>query len=454
MAVEDYSEATGSNASVAAADCSLKGDAQSKPVIELKEISSFGNDHTPKIRKPYTITKQREKWTEEEHHKFLEALKLYGRGWRQIEEHVGTKTAVQIRSHAQKFFSKVSKESSGPSEGSITPIEIPPPRPKRKPVHPYPRKSVDSLIGSPERSPSPHFSVAGKGQESPTSVLSALGSDILGSAALDQPSRSATPTSCTTDMRSTVLSHVEKENDYMTSNSSTEEVKESVPSVQLSADSTPEKFACMKHGSGSNHIVSTEGDAGSPRASPSIKLFGRTVLVSDLDRQSPPGSVTKDSKAKQENCQRENDKLAQTLRLDELDTRLSLGGIVEHQKQSPNSQKVNPDAPPPWWFMHDGLIPFFQVRSCNQNSVQIQANSCADETMKETETSLSHDGSVSAVEILAEKHLEAADALCEETRSLPCSSRKGFAPYKRCLADRNMNSSGEMRDRQRARVCS
>ena len=92
-----------------------------------------------KVRKPYTITKQREKWTEEEHDKFLEALKLYGRSWRQIQEHIGTKTAVQIRSHAQKFFSKVVREP-----GSNNAIEIPPPRPKRKPLHPYPRKCANS----------------------------------------------------------------------------------------------------------------------------------------------------------------------------------------------------------------------------------------------------------------------------------------------------------------------
>lgn len=114
------------------------------------EVSSSGDEFTTKVRKPYTITKQRERWTEEEHHKFLEALKMHGRAWRRIEEHIGTKTAVQIRSHAQKFFSKLEREASagGVPMGKAQDISIPPPRPKRKPSHPYPRKAgTASQIG-------------------------------------------------------------------------------------------------------------------------------------------------------------------------------------------------------------------------------------------------------------------------------------------------------------------
>ncbi|KAJ6404443.1 hypothetical protein OIU84_012602 [Salix udensis] len=103
---------------------------------------SSGEDLVIKTRKPYTITKQRERWTEEEHNRFLEALKLYGRAWQRIEEHIGTKTAVQIRSHAQKFFSKLEKEAiaKGVPIGQALEINIPPPRPKKKPGNPYPRK--------------------------------------------------------------------------------------------------------------------------------------------------------------------------------------------------------------------------------------------------------------------------------------------------------------------------
>ncbi|CAJ1976046.1 unnamed protein product [Sphenostylis stenocarpa] len=108
---------------------------------------SSGEEVVIKTRKPYTITKQRERWTEEEHNRFLEALKLYGRAWQRIEEHIGTKTAVQIRSHAQKFFSKLEKEAfvKGVPIGQALDIDIPPPRPKRKPSNPYPRKTNAGL---------------------------------------------------------------------------------------------------------------------------------------------------------------------------------------------------------------------------------------------------------------------------------------------------------------------
>ncbi|KAH1155883.1 hypothetical protein GYH30_050927 [Glycine max] len=95
-------------------------------------------DQNKKVRKPYTITKSRENWTDQEHDKFLEALHLFDRDWKKIEAFVGSKTVIQIRSHAQKYFMKVQK--NGTSE------HVPPPRPKRKAAHPYPQKASKNAL--------------------------------------------------------------------------------------------------------------------------------------------------------------------------------------------------------------------------------------------------------------------------------------------------------------------
>lgn len=46
----------------------------------------------------------------DEHFRFIEALKLYGKEWRRVQQHVGTRSSTQARSHAQKFFVKLERK--------------------------------------------------------------------------------------------------------------------------------------------------------------------------------------------------------------------------------------------------------------------------------------------------------------------------------------------------------
>lgn len=85
-----------------------------------------------KPRKPYIMTKERDQWTKDEKKRFLEALELYksdrGSGhkrqqnWSRIQAHVGTRSAVQIRSYAQKHFAR-SQSSSTNSLTTLVNVE-------------------------------------------------------------------------------------------------------------------------------------------------------------------------------------------------------------------------------------------------------------------------------------------------------------------------------------------
>lgn len=63
----------------------LKVRAHPSTSLTVSLLVRISHSHFLQTRKAYTVTKPRERWTDEEHNKFLEALKLYGRQWRKIE---------------------------------------------------------------------------------------------------------------------------------------------------------------------------------------------------------------------------------------------------------------------------------------------------------------------------------------------------------------------------------
>ena len=50
---------------------------------------------------------QARRWTDEEHEEFLAAVGRFGKRWKTVAEHVPSKTAAQVRTHATKYVSKL-----------------------------------------------------------------------------------------------------------------------------------------------------------------------------------------------------------------------------------------------------------------------------------------------------------------------------------------------------------
>jgi SHAQKYF class myb-like DNA-binding protein len=63
------------------------------------------------------------RWTDEEHSVFLQGLEQHGKQWKMIATMIGTRTVVQVRTHAQKYFQKMERKNN--------PVQLSP-VPKRK----------------------------------------------------------------------------------------------------------------------------------------------------------------------------------------------------------------------------------------------------------------------------------------------------------------------------------
>lgn len=77
----------------------------------------LGMKHKPKV-----VEQGQEhtgRWTREEHEAFLLALQQYGKEWKKVAAKVKTRTVVQTRTHAQKYFQKLQKGLAN-DKGDVT----------------------------------------------------------------------------------------------------------------------------------------------------------------------------------------------------------------------------------------------------------------------------------------------------------------------------------------------
>lgn len=451
--------------------------------IQLEEQVTPAEEYAPKIRKPYTISKQRERWSEEEHKKFLEALRLHGRAWRRIEEHVGTKTAVQIRSHAQKFFSKVVRESNNGDASSVKSIEIPPPRPKRKPMHPYPRKMatpVKSGTLAPEKlksSTSPDLCLSEPEDQSPTTVLSALGSFAFGTVHSSKPSEHSSPVS--SDV-------AENSGDVVLSEPSDiilEERRSSPARGYASSNQDNQSWMKLDLFPEDNDFVKEGLDEAS--STQCLKLFGKTVLVTDSYK---PSSTCGEILLTDENDEPASPTLPQSsvptkyLRWGSECPRSTLTIGLPAQSyyipapngsSGPNQSTTSPLLPWGSSYVSDKFpcaqvhspipikgCPLFNETGLDDKETQKEGSS----TASNAESADVESSGDTNLEIEAQSGNGNLVVVSVRVSVPPLFERRanftkrveGFVPYKRCLAEGGISSStitGEEREEQRTRLC-
>lgn len=80
---------------------------QAKPKKEKKPKKQDGGEEADTPKDPNSVTGR---WNKDEHEKFIDAIRKFGKDWKMVEQYIETRTGAQIRSHAQKFFNRLIKK--------------------------------------------------------------------------------------------------------------------------------------------------------------------------------------------------------------------------------------------------------------------------------------------------------------------------------------------------------
>jgi SHAQKYF class myb-like DNA-binding protein len=86
---------------------------------EDNDDSSNHNGNNPQTSGGNNSSENTGRWTTEEHRLFLQGLEQHGKGWKKIASLIQSRTVVQIRTHAQKYFQKLAKARMAAVNGSV-----------------------------------------------------------------------------------------------------------------------------------------------------------------------------------------------------------------------------------------------------------------------------------------------------------------------------------------------
>lgn len=384
---------------------------------------------------------------------------------------------------------EVVRESNTGDASSVKPVEIPPPRPKRKPLHPYPRKlatPVKSGTPVPEkltRSLSPNMSMSELENQSPTSVLSVHGSDALGMVDSSKHLGSASPVSSAGGENSGGFVLSEPPNSILEDRSSP---------AQANASTNPENQACVKLELFPQDDDFVQEGSVETSSTPCLKLFGKTVLFTESQKPSCPTPGT---------CKIEGDVNDEaslpavswniiSMKYTASDSECSSSTLAlgtpspfyilpsQNENQWPNGcasstllpcgsscasasfsciQVLNPIPVKGRPIFKDGDLEDKQNQkegsSTGSNVEPVSAEMGGDKNMDIKGQSSRHPLEKAGKELSSIRPRETPSLV---QRASSTKRIKGFVPYKRCLAESGINSSmlsGEEREEQRTRLC-